>query len=634
MKQQPDRLQISNGSKILIALVMILVTMGAALAFSTLSLSRVDFSSNDAQLNAPAWLLTVVENGNEQYASGTFTPEQIVRSTDGAKAQQSLKIEIENTQNVCQYAFRNSYTGVYNLDMRSGYSIFTGSGDCSDQGGYYYLKEPWSFSAYCIFKTKSGQVTPLATPSTLISSTVKATANGQTVSGTVTNTGTRSVNLGTQAYASWEGNLVSGQTCPQPLDSGVMGAQANGQFLVTNKAAFDTYNVADAAFSACMGTALANTFPSHQDFVDCVNTYNAKAGAALQKTSIQPFAAAPVANGQVQITLQNLIQYPVITMRVKADWIGIVIPVGKPQIVSVTSSPFTESGSGTIRTVVKNIGDGQGSFVISAQCQAPTAQAGIAQNLKLAPGASGYVDIPVTGQASGSSKTATCTVTAQDINQPANKDTDTVTVTVNPIAICQPTALRCLQNTIQQCNQQGTAWIDSQTCLNGCTTQNGQPVCQNAEVCSTDSQCDDHDPTTVDACVGVVAKTCQHKVVPLDQSGFDFGKYGKLILWIALAVVFGVGATILGKTQGAGWYALHIVTVIGAIGAVVAFFGLFSTFAAILMAIGLVAILAGIALFAFGLLPYAIGCIAIGLIFVIGAIGISTINVPSWLGWF
>jgi len=48
-----------------------------------LSLSKVDFSSNDPQLQGPAWLLTVVENGNGQYAVGTIDNAAVTATVNG-----------------------------------------------------------------------------------------------------------------------------------------------------------------------------------------------------------------------------------------------------------------------------------------------------------------------------------------------------------------------------------------------------------------------------------------------------------------------------------------------------------------------------------------------------------------------
>ena len=47
-------------------LLAVLLSISAALAFSTLSLSKVDYASNDPSLGVSAWVLTVVENGNSE----------------------------------------------------------------------------------------------------------------------------------------------------------------------------------------------------------------------------------------------------------------------------------------------------------------------------------------------------------------------------------------------------------------------------------------------------------------------------------------------------------------------------------------------------------------------------------------
>ena len=170
------------------AIIMaLLMTISAALAFSTLSLSKVDFTSNDPSLNKAAWLLTVVEDGNSQYAVGTFDNEQI-KGPDGRYAQEDLKIEIENTKNTCEYTFQNSAVPIYAVNQYKldGVLAWYNTMDkCKAlYPGTFYETHP-AFSGYCFVRSQSGVVAPLGSPVTTVASNVKLTAGGVPASGVV-----------------------------------------------------------------------------------------------------------------------------------------------------------------------------------------------------------------------------------------------------------------------------------------------------------------------------------------------------------------------------------------------------------------------------------------------------------------
>jgi len=131
-----------------------------------------------------------------------------------------------------------------------------------------------------------------------------------------------------------------------------------------------------------------------------------------------------------------------------------------------------------VQAVIKNDGDAKGSFSVGISCQNAAAQLGTSNTLSVNPGQTGTVDLSVTGQAKTSTTSASCTLTATDFNQPDNKDTKTFSCTIKPQAICQPLLQRCTDNKIQTCNNEGSSWVDQETCLNGLLPRRtAKPVC-------------------------------------------------------------------------------------------------------------------------------------------------------------
>ena len=602
--------------QLFVLIALLLVTTSSVLAFDTLGLSKVAFQSNDADVGGDAWLLTVVENGNNQYATGTFTPDEITRK-DGAMAKNDIKIEITDSKNQCQYDLTNSYQKIHSVELltnkNGGIGFWSAENDCiaaSNGAGYILNRNAQSALAICYIFKQQGTYTPLSTPTNTIESTITATVAGQSVSGTINSQSASNIQLGNRAYASWSGNLVSGTQCPNPLDSGVSAVTLNGNPRITSKSGYDEYLPARAALVACAAGVSGQTFISEADYKPCTDAYMAKYAAAARPTTIQPFASALNGDGKVIFDSKQLLQFPVFTLRVRADWLGIYLPVGMPKIVSVTSSAFNEASVGHILATVQNTGDAQASFTISATCKDTALQTGTTQTVTLNAKDQTVVDIPISGGVKGTDTSTTCTVLAQDRNKATNKDTKDVTVTVKALAVCQAGDKQCINNLIQTCNAQGTQWVNTETCAAGCDYSKGAPICNDDTVCTSDAQCDDKDATTKDTCVGVGTKHCKHEY----QQGF-FSVYGKILLWALMALVFGITATLLGMNSSPWWYTLHAFTAVGILGVILGLFALVSTLAAWLFTIGLILVLLGIATFQWipgvGISGLLIGIVAI-----------------------
>lgn len=581
-----------------IGILAILILSTFVSAFTTLSLSRVDFSSNDPQLNKPAWLLTVVDDGNDQSAVGTFESDQIKRSSDGATAQHDITISIADSKNTCEYAFQSEGTPIYSVEMTRVSWAFYAS-ECEAMPGAWYARRSW-FDGYCFTRTKTAGLTPLGTPTNAIESTVKAQVGGETVQGVVTNTGQKSVNLGSRAYASWSGNLVSGSQCPNPLDSGVTGIKRGDEFTVVNKAAYDAYRVDQSDLLSCLSAV-----DGEANFRSCVTAYNAKTNALLVKTNRAPFSTAVVSGGKASFSLPAAFQYPVITLRVDAAWLGIFIPVGEPKIVSASDVSFIEGSQGVTKVVVKNVGSARGSFNIGVSCDAPADRTGASQVVTVNPGEAKTVELSITGQAGDRTAETSCEVTATDVNNPSNTDSRSFEVTIKPLALCTPGQSRCLDKTIEVCGAEGASWIANQVCPNGCVVEDGAYTCSEPVACDTDKDCDDNDAMTKDQCVGVLETQCKYTPVQVTQ----WEKW--LIIGLLLLAV--IGFSLAGSFVHWGWYAGAVVAGVALVMVAVS---IVSTVAAVIFGVSLIAFIAGAAFFQFntaiGLVGFALG--AIGLI--------------------
>jgi hypothetical protein len=219
----------------------------------------------------------------------------------------------------------------------------------------------------------------------------------------------------------------------------------------------------------------------------CVEEYNSYSSYALQPKYLYFYSydgkilatGVPSGNeysGKVTLTVNKLLQFPVLTLKIKADWLGVYIPVGKPLITSVSSTEFQTGGVSYITTKVKNVGDALGSFGVYAQCNQPFSFIGTTEFISLNPNEEGIVNLKISGTCSQKTQ-GSCVVYAYDRNNPNNKDSKTVSVSCTPIVLCNAGETRCNGKVIEQCNQAGSGWNAIQTCDYTCEIKEGKATC-------------------------------------------------------------------------------------------------------------------------------------------------------------
>ena len=468
---------------------------------SVLSLSQVDFLSNDPQLSGKVWLLTMAQNDYGQYAVGSFTKDQI---KDGdTQAQYDLTVRMDVLDETCSYPI--TYTGVPIKSMSSetqtcwmgitcngkiGYKSEDFQHDCQLKPGFYaFGKKSASWDYICFWTTTTAYNGNVLTPTLTFSSKLSAASHGETVSGTISSASARSVWLGDKVLATWTGNLNTGEQCPISSDYGIAAAYVGGTWRITDKGRFDDYKTYDISGMMDCISRLVNY--GTETGTSCTQAYNTYASnVLLAKTFTSPTGGTTATatgtqnNGQVKMILNKMIQYPVITFHIKAEWIGIVIPVGKPDILSISSKDFKTGDVGYIVANVKNVGTGDGSFSFYATCPSPFGQSGTSPTASLAVGETKAINIPVTAVCSEDT-TKSCTVRAYDINQPNNYDDAAVSLTCKPILLCNAGETRCNGNVIEQCNAAGSGWCTQLSqecpkvafCSAGCEMVSGVPTC-------------------------------------------------------------------------------------------------------------------------------------------------------------
>lgn len=436
--------------------------------FSVLSLSKVDFSSNDPTLNSPSWVLAVVQNSAGQSATGLFSKDSI--KADGKLAQSDIRITTDIIENYAEYSIRNDFQDLFYIEsFKSQPALFqSGSEWCTQNGAYAEVKPQWTFNTYCLRKSGSGAKGTVSSANQIFKSritTVRYSPVLETSSVEISNIGqTSGILSGNVGRVSWVGSLSSGIAPPQPTDQDICALYTQGSWKTIDCSDFQTWK--SSLDAQGIPTCVASR--DEQQFNFCIqdtNSFYSTVNQGKQFTSQyqtgQSISGTPD-SGIIRMNLTRQLLFPLLTFYLKTDWVGITIPVGKPDIISASSEEFKTGSDGFIKVTVKNIGDSLGSFDIYVQCQSPFSSSDRAR-ITLDKGLQTDVYLRLT--ASVPEKTSgTCIVIANDVNNPNNKDSETVSVSASNIAICQAGQKRVYGKYIQQCSSSGSGWDTVKVC--------------------------------------------------------------------------------------------------------------------------------------------------------------------------
>ena len=430
---------------------------------NTLSLSQAQLQSSNSFLNGKAWLLTFSSGGLGQRYTGTFSPSDVQSSTsDSSTTTKPFTIDVEYSDQTCNYAIQQTslnkpiYDIIYktwtyvplidscNFDEAKSRGIATP----------IWTIKPTGITCYGIGYNSQSPVGNLQNPNLESEFTISINADGKTATKTInTLSGSTQGAVGDFAYASWLGNLVSGQSCPS--QSPYKSAYVGGTWKVIDSNAYNTYK---SRVESVPPTSSGDTLR-----IWINNLMSSVSNAKLSKSFGSINSATSLSSAVVKITLQNQIQFPVTTLYIKADTIGIYTPTPEIKLVNADSSCFQTGEQGGITVELQNIGQEAGTWNIFAQCQSPFTSNSNLQ-VSLQPGATITKVIPISASASSEQK-ASCTIFAES---PAGTKQLNADVCVKPQIICTANAKFCAisgtSEVVKQCSSDGATSSIIQVC--------------------------------------------------------------------------------------------------------------------------------------------------------------------------
>lgn len=405
---------------------------------STLSISQANLQSSNPYLNGKAWLLTFSAGGLGQSYYGTITPSDIDSQTpDSTRTTKNLKIRIDYDDESCQYPISNTaqLTPIYDVEKYS-YTYIPFISNCdfstaSEKPGisasniFIVAKPSGSFTCYVIYNTGKSPIGSMGNGNVHAPYTITLDVEGKTASKQIDPaSGSTQGPIGDYAYAIWNGNLVSGISCPATYD--YRASYVNGNWRIIDKQKYDLYV---NKYNQMPQLSFASGNSVIENWVSDIKYYANQAKVSTNFGTID--SSSSLTSAIAKVPLNSPLQFPVTTLYVKADTLGVYTPVPKIGITSTSSNCFKTGENGMISVNIKNTGDEAGTYNLFATCNNPF-QITQSSTGSLKSGESRTVNLPLSATASQKTQ-STCSVSVETTG---GTKTATTNVCVDPQITC------------------------------------------------------------------------------------------------------------------------------------------------------------------------------------------------------
>lgn len=451
--------------------------------FTTLSLSQTDVVSNDAFLNGKTYLMSVSATGAGEYATGRLGED--TKLTDGSLLSDEFTVKLSAVDEKCDYLVSQTSSGYIKESWYSEKDFgFFGSQKDAENWCFNELKGSKVSQGYicsgcasastraCWDYTAKADTSILRTPSVKWKSTITVESASGSVSDSIGDEKT-AVNVGNAnvVYATWAGNLQSNTYCTESSKGFVVYLDSGKK--VNDEVAVEKYlnSNPDQTFDSCMSVEANKNilrFTSTPNFFNCKANYNSLSNAALNTESSE-FAAGDYkfVGSSVQTSYKQNIFYPQLSLRVKADWLGVYVPVTTPFLTNCRQSAGVEINEDNVVTAsLKNNGNVDGSIAVSLENCPVSVVEGNTQYYSLSPSES--ADVKFTLRSASETHSA-CTLRAYDRSGAGSSSSCSLSIDFS-VPSASPTGTPMPTPLVEECTEQpqtpceGAAWKDYPSC--------------------------------------------------------------------------------------------------------------------------------------------------------------------------
>lgn len=471
---------------LIFTLIFIPIALAQSQGFTVSSVSTSSVITKSTNPSTVYWIINTQFNGGGQAIAGTIDPDTVKNFMNGkVYTKQPLSIAVTSNDEQVFYEVTNEAISVYHYKLQT----FDAPQSCPLGICYIYDNPPpcpngtnWDIllgkslfqyakKRYCITKEQAGIKGVYNNPFIGFNAKIRLTVGSIfkekiICSGATSGCDGSSVSFDDVAVATWSGSLVTGESPPNQDNFVAIKKLASNRWQIARKSTFESYQPKEFDADQKLNT-VKNTLEGTSDVAkgdteinNAISPVNQASDTLLNEDT--SFTSSPFTKddntGKVTITLKRSLTSPNVVFRIRADWIGIVIPTGQPKILSVTANKFGSGETGTISVQVQNIGETAGTFSAMLQNCEPFIQSTTTQTSRktLQPQDIDTITIYVSGGAISEDISKTCSVKIYDVNEPSIETTSNLTLTLEKAKICVPNKMFADGNTIKRCNNDGT----------------------------------------------------------------------------------------------------------------------------------------------------------------------------------
>lgn len=467
-----------------------LINLISAQGVTVTSVSTSSVITKDTSPSNIEWIINTQFTGGGQSIAGTIDSSTMKSflGKDSPYPKNALSIQASAVEEKAIYSVDNENIGIYYYDISEWYECPKFLGLCKSnpptcsKSPTFEVKDfadgnplaDYEFR-YCIYKERVGTKGVFNNPTTKFEADISLSVGGDTQQETISSDQS-SVNFGNVATATWTGNLVTGEALPTNINNYVAIKElSSNMWKIVRESTYDDYDDTEPIADNNLNN-LDDT--SWSDDIEYYEIENAVSGVNYASNIVMSSDASYSENyfsefnedtGNFIVTLDRSLGNPNIVFRVKASWIGIVIPVGEPSIISLNSESFGSGETGNIEVEVKNIGDVEGTFSAKlVDCQPfNVISTSATTRVTLSPEEIGKMIITLDAGSTSDDISQDCKIEVYDVNDPSIMTISSVNVAMTTAKVCTPGKISVEGNLIKKCNDEGSRLKTIEKCNNG-----------------------------------------------------------------------------------------------------------------------------------------------------------------------
>lgn len=451
--------------------------------FSTLSLQEAELRSDNPYLDGKVWIMTVRQGGLGQTAEGSWDPQDIQSKTDDDTTTEkdfSIKIDYDDQECVYPVEDTNRNDPIYHVELDT-WTYVPFVNPCTIEEAQsrglsnliYVAKPSGSVTCHAVYWTEKTPVGIFGRTDLRSSMEVRVEAGDRVASKQLDTEGSTQGSIGNFGYVVWQGNLDTGKSCSYTTSMPFRPAYKNGVWRLIDDQNYEKYI---DKYNERLDLGLFDA-SAVRDWVEDVQS-------AEQKALIsQSFGSwdnpTSFSSAVLRETIQSPNQYPVVTVYIKADTLGIYTPTPKIKLESASSNCFRTGEDGVIRVKATNVGGESGVWNFFGSCDG---YFDVTQSREygLSAGETKEITMPLSATAQNK-ELGTCKIFAES---PAGTESIDVSVCVDPQITCNPSEKFCStaggKDVIKQCSSSGASSEILKECASDeyCDATGGEPECK------------------------------------------------------------------------------------------------------------------------------------------------------------